>query len=194
MSLVPFILIATSVASALLVWMFGVRWAIGLLVGVLVLVGVVAVVWSKEVRDVFLLAGAFALPFVVAGGALGVASGALLQRRRFLPGLLFLAPPVLVLINMHSSQQKEDEIQRRGMEFITTEKHILKLLGQPIQASLVTWTKDRHGSIRRLEYSFTGHPSIYALVDVTRDKSSLSFHLACVTSLYMGQREVGKDD
>ncbi|HEY7641283.1 MAG TPA: hypothetical protein VH814_16260 [Steroidobacteraceae bacterium] len=189
----PSIALATSVVTALVVWMLGVQRAVPLLVGLLVLAGV-ALVAYKETRDAFLLAGAFVLPFVIGGGALGVLSGALLKARRFVLGLLPLAPALLFLVHTHSSLKSEEEVKRRGMEFISTEKHMLKLLGQPLQPNVASLSKDRHGSIRRIEYSFAGHPSTYALVDVTGDESSLSFHVACVTSLGLGQREVGKDD
>jgi len=177
----PVSTLVIDIVCAIFVLILGTKPGIWSIVVISILAGIITLSISQLARDYMMIAGPFAAPFVLLAAGLGVASGTLLREKNFVVGAILLILPALLVARVYWQEHRTEDVKSRGMAFITSEKHVVALLGQPVRAELVTW-QEQDNIIHHLEYSLHSQRKVYAIVDVSYHRSEPSFRLMCVIS------------
>ena len=90
----------------------------------------------------------------------------------------------------HERDLKNEELM--AMEFVKNQKSVALAVGDDFRVSIVS-TKISHGTPLQYDISVSGKKQMYALVNVSHASESTNFSLACLTPLYIGQRDPFKD-
>ena len=94
----------------------------------------------------------------------------------------------------YDNQTKKAE-EKLALDYITHNDQIIKLAGGVVEtypAASTIYPNNRNKG--RYDFHISGPKDFYAIVDVDRSSGKPEFRLACVTTLSMGYREVGKDE
>jgi hypothetical protein len=184
----PWIMLALALFSAICGLLFRMSIAIGLQFLALLVAGFVSYKDSSNTFQSFLMVVSFGAAFVFGSAALGVAAGTQLRNRRFGVATLMLAPFPMFLFYAHWTSTHEAQEKKLAYEFVTQNAQLAKLVGDPVAASQTS--SDSNG---RYDFSIGGARQLYAIVDAPRASGQSHFRLTCVTTLYLGRRESGKD-
>jgi hypothetical protein len=93
----------------------------------------------------------------------------------------------------HKSQErdlKNEDI--KAMEFVKNQKAAALAVGGDFRVSIVS-TKISQGIPIQYDISVSGKKQMYAIVNASHASGSTNFSLACLTPLYIGQRDPSKD-
>jgi hypothetical protein len=188
----PILLLTLAVICAVAYGFAGARGLI-LLGLALLIAAVVAAFQSTNALMAVSYGLAFGFPALIACAALGAFSGALFRKGRYAIALLPFVPIVYFIWHSETGKQNELAEKEQVFAFVHGHKELERLTGQLVKARLSSSTtfSDKHRG--RYEFRLEAKKPLYAIVDVDRSTGHPKVSLACVTSLYMGRRDVRKD-
>jgi hypothetical protein len=182
----PAVSLACGLVSALLACFLPVGYVVGILVMTAVGIGIVAAFAAPDTSFALFSLLVFGLPYCAAASTLGILAGICMRRRRFLYAGLLLVPLPLFLGVVYYGEHREANEKEQGLALITHDEQLQRFVGGPVKAVLSSTTRTRDA--RRYEYHLVGHPSTYAIVEVTGGWGRSRMRLACVTTLDVTKR------
>ena len=192
--LIPVIATIIAIMATLSSYSLGAGWAIGLMVAVGMITGVITYLASSNAFQMFLMIATFGLPIMAGSAALGIGAGLSLRDRKYFLAACLLAPfPFFLWKTNFTAEQKASE-ERMAMAYTVGNEQLIKLIGGPFEVYPASATTYRDSGRGRYEYAIKGRDNLYVIVDVFRGSDMPRFSIACVTTLSMGKREAGKDD
>ena len=126
----------------------------------------------------------------VLGGAVAAANPA--SVRPFLGAGLTLMSGLLSR-GTQGRQREEASDEAQALAYVAANPAVLAAAGGTPSLSLALRTMTRDGVTTRYDVSVAGERTVYAIVSVERAGGKQKLSLACVTPLWIGQRESGKD-
>lgn len=110
---------------------------------------------------------------------------------------LSLCAVVIIAAALLRQQNKARELDRKNeelmaLDFVKNQKTVALTVGENFSVSLVSTTIS-HSAPLQYDISVSGKKQMYAIVNVSHASGSTTFSLACLTPLYVGQRDPFKD-
>lgn len=99
----------------------------------------------------------------------------------------FAAGSLSLIAGNQNKINAEDE-KRRALDFVKQNETVMQEVGGNGKVDLVSYTTARNGSVT-YDIGVHGTKTIYAIVVTSRNSGTSNFTLACITPLYMGQRD-----
>jgi hypothetical protein len=192
MQFVPLLLLGVAVAFAVAYGLAAGRGVAALAVALLV-AAIVAGMQSTNALMAVSYGLAFGFPVLIGAAALGAFSGSLFRKRRYLVAFLPFLPILYFAWHTESARQSELAEKEQVYEFVHKNPQLAALVGQPLRFHLSSSTTYADKSRGRYEFRLEAKKPLYAIVNVDRSGGHPKVTLACVTSLYMGHRDVRKD-
>jgi hypothetical protein len=190
--LIPLLMLGLAVASAI-GYALARGWGLAAVAALVIAGGVAVAMQSDNHMMAVAYIAAFALPVFLAAGALGAWAGGLLRRGRFGVALLPLIP-IAAFIGYHAHNTYAEKAEEaRAREFVLDNAQLAQMVGGAVKANLTSRTTYANGAPGHYEFALKARQSLYAIVQVDRRWfGDPSFHLQCVTTLSMGQRQAGR--
>jgi hypothetical protein len=190
--LIPLLMLGLAMACTL-AYALARGWGLAA-VAALVIAGAVAMAMrsSNDLMAVAYIA-AFAWPVFLAAGALGAWGGKLWRSGR--PGRVVLPLlPVAAFLGWQFHNQLAEKSEESGARgFVMDHPQLAQLVGGEVKVNLASRTTFANGQPGRYDFSVKARQPLYAIVQVDRRWfGDPSFHLQCVTTLSMGQRQAGR--
>ena len=135
---------------------------------------------------------AFGWPVLMGTILLGAAAGSLFARGKYVVAPLLFFPFIYFVVHTSRTEHKEMDELSTVKEFVASHPGLVQLLGGKVEANLTTTTK--YSDKNKGEYEFdlkAGNP-LWAVVSVDRSSGVPKMQLECVTTVYMGHRDVKK--
>jgi hypothetical protein len=182
------LLLTLALISAVVYSAAGTKGVVVVVVTMLV-VAVVSFVSSPSAAMVVGYGFAFGWPVLAGSIAAGCMAGALFQKRKYVWALLPFLPFAYVFWNSEVAKENQSTEKQLVYDFVFKHKDLARLTGGPVRASLVTSTTYSDAGRAKYEFCLEAKEPLYAIIEVDRSAGQPVVKLACVTSLYFGQRD-----